>query len=295
MTFQQLQYIIEIQNTGSFSQAARNFYVSQASISQAVTALEKELGVQIFQRSWNGVQPTQQGVEVLKHANRIYESYRLMSRNTEGRQREVRLSFVAYTPLNEAFTQLYAECRAAGIRLSQITVETEDAAQALSLHEVELCLLPVLQSSARECCRLLEEKGMSVQTIGAIPAVIQIAPAHHLYRKSDLTARDFENEVIIDRGVLAKSFAIKPYLNVDYGNAILVDNPYLRRYLLDRGRGYVISYPSVVSSWMREIPAGFEYKLIAATNPQRPVQPEVLRFLELVEEELAKMNGEDKG
>jgi DNA-binding transcriptional LysR family regulator len=76
MTFQQLQYILDIRKTGSFSKTAKNFYVSQASISQAVNSLEQELGVEIFQRNWNGVVPTQQGALVLEEAGSICDHHR---------------------------------------------------------------------------------------------------------------------------------------------------------------------------------------------------------------------------
>ena len=100
MTFQQLEYILEIRRTGSISQTAKNFYVSQASISRAVNALERELGVQIFHRSWNGVLPTQQGIAVLEEANRICESLRRMSGGRKVERREVRISVTPISFLN---------------------------------------------------------------------------------------------------------------------------------------------------------------------------------------------------
>ena len=111
MTFQQLEYILEIRRTGSISQAAKKFYVSQASISRAVNALERELGVQIFHRSWNGVQPTEQGCAVLEEANRICESWRRMSEGKNLSRREVRVSMTGFRPMHDAFVRLQQEFR----------------------------------------------------------------------------------------------------------------------------------------------------------------------------------------
>lgn len=50
MNLQQLIYFREIARTLHFSRAAENLYISQSSLSYAVNALEKELGVPLFQR-----------------------------------------------------------------------------------------------------------------------------------------------------------------------------------------------------------------------------------------------------
>ena len=48
MTFQQLQYLLEVERTGSFSLAAKAMFVTQSTISNALTALEKELNCRIL-------------------------------------------------------------------------------------------------------------------------------------------------------------------------------------------------------------------------------------------------------
>ena len=55
MTVQQCRYVIEIAKTGSFSEAAKQLFVAQSSLSVSIKALEGELGIKIFERSTNGV------------------------------------------------------------------------------------------------------------------------------------------------------------------------------------------------------------------------------------------------
>ena len=45
MTLTQLKYIITVADAGSMNLAARELYISQPSLSQAVKELEKEMGV----------------------------------------------------------------------------------------------------------------------------------------------------------------------------------------------------------------------------------------------------------
>lgn len=73
MRLEQLKYIIEIADTGSFTMASERLFIAQPSISQAVTALEKELGTQIFRRSRLGAEPTQLGLQIISHARKAMQ------------------------------------------------------------------------------------------------------------------------------------------------------------------------------------------------------------------------------
>ena len=55
MTLQQLRYLIEVAQSGSFNAAAHELYVSQSTLSMAIKDLESELGVSIFLRSNRGL------------------------------------------------------------------------------------------------------------------------------------------------------------------------------------------------------------------------------------------------
>ena len=48
MTFQQLQHLLAVHRTGSFSLAAKEMFVSQSAVSNAISGLEQELGCRIF-------------------------------------------------------------------------------------------------------------------------------------------------------------------------------------------------------------------------------------------------------
>ena len=44
-------FFMSVVETGSFSQAAKKHYLSQAAISQQISKLEEEVGVRLFDRS----------------------------------------------------------------------------------------------------------------------------------------------------------------------------------------------------------------------------------------------------
>lgn len=65
------RYAVEIEKTGSITQAAENLFMAQPNLSKAIKELEETLGITIFKRNPNGVVPTKKGAEFLVHAKNI--------------------------------------------------------------------------------------------------------------------------------------------------------------------------------------------------------------------------------
>ena len=76
MEIRQIQYFLSIVDTGSFSAAADEHYISQSSLSKKIIALEEELGVPIFDRSKRKVSLTEAGEAFLEHARKIDVAYK---------------------------------------------------------------------------------------------------------------------------------------------------------------------------------------------------------------------------
>ncbi|NMI07510.1 LysR family transcriptional regulator [Paenibacillus sp. SZ31] len=68
MNLEQLEYVVEIAKTQSFSAASEHLHVTQSAISQSVHRLEKELGLILFERSRQGTHPTPEGKQFIAKA-----------------------------------------------------------------------------------------------------------------------------------------------------------------------------------------------------------------------------------
>ncbi len=84
MRLEQLRYIIEIADTGSFTLASERLFIAQPSISQAVTALEKELNVTLFNRYRTGAVPTTIGLQVIASAREVMRNVGEIEKLTSG-------------------------------------------------------------------------------------------------------------------------------------------------------------------------------------------------------------------
>jgi molybdenum-dependent DNA-binding transcriptional regulator ModE len=71
MNILHLRYAIEVEKTGSISQAAANLYMGQPNLSKAIKELETTLDITIFKRTSKGVVPTKKGQEFLNYAKNL--------------------------------------------------------------------------------------------------------------------------------------------------------------------------------------------------------------------------------
>lgn len=73
MKLEQLTHAVEIANTGSFSKAAENLYLSQPGLSASIKQLEWELGTELFIRHRSGIVLTPAGSTFIPYAKKILQ------------------------------------------------------------------------------------------------------------------------------------------------------------------------------------------------------------------------------
>jgi DNA-binding transcriptional LysR family regulator len=73
MELRQLQYAVQIAQERNFSRAAEKLHIAQPSLSQQLSKMEKELGVLLFHRNTNAVEPTHAGERFVEKARRILD------------------------------------------------------------------------------------------------------------------------------------------------------------------------------------------------------------------------------
>ena len=83
MNTQYFIYAIEVEKTGSITQAANNLFMSQPTLSKAIKDMEESIGFSVFKRSAKGMIPTQRGLEFLDHAKKIAAQVKKMEQSLQ--------------------------------------------------------------------------------------------------------------------------------------------------------------------------------------------------------------------
>ncbi|MEE0061458.1 MAG: LysR family transcriptional regulator [Acutalibacteraceae bacterium] len=95
MTIQQLKYVIKVAECGSISEASKQLFISQPSLSSAIKELESEYGIEIFNRTTKGISLSSDGTEFLSYARQVIEQTQLMERRYKDKKQQKQLCSVS--------------------------------------------------------------------------------------------------------------------------------------------------------------------------------------------------------
>src|SRR5258708_13380158 len=102
ISFKQLRYFEAVVRTRHFGKAAEQCAVTQPALSMQIQELEKTLGVQLLERSRNGIMLTEAGRDIAGRANRILADTRdivdFSRRQGNGRPRPLHLAVTPPPP-----------------------------------------------------------------------------------------------------------------------------------------------------------------------------------------------------
>lgn len=108
MNIQQLKNVIEVWKCGSISKAAKHLYMNQPNLSRSITSLEEEFNITLFSRTSAGVEPTYDGLQFLRQAERMVAEFEEFENSFKHGDKD-KLSFKIAVPrvsyLANAFTQ----------------------------------------------------------------------------------------------------------------------------------------------------------------------------------------------
>lgn len=110
MTIEQLNSIIEIAETGSFSKAAKKLHTSQPNLSYVVRILEEQMGSDIFFRTSDGVFLTEAGKELITQLKFLKNDYSLVNEILTNKYNQItKLSFSISTLNMFSLRTLFSE------------------------------------------------------------------------------------------------------------------------------------------------------------------------------------------
>lgn len=294
MTIQQLTYLLEVHKAGSFSVAAKNLFITQSAISNAIISLEKEIGAPIFVRSKSGLSPTPRGVAVIEHAKRACESIELIASSKTLGKKTVRIGCNSYAPANNAFLRLLDENRGrTDIEFSFEDSRRGDYLDRLLNAELDIVFFHNIASYTPGRLENVKKHNLHYEILDTIPAVVGIGPKHPLYDIPNFDIRELSKYKLVQSttGGIASVKSIGAYLPVRKENILLVCSRPLRQKVLEEGHAFTVMRKPAnpdPEDKLRYIPVeGLNYTIYYVTNPRYSHCEEFDRFLMLLKEEVA--------
>lgn len=140
-----MNVLSEVVKGGSFSGAADALHLSQSAVSQQIATLEREVGLQLLERTSNGPKPTAAGEALLEHADavlcRLEEAERELAEIAglqAGRLRLMSFPTASARLVTKAMSEFHR--RYPQVELSYVEGEPEDSLPALRRGDIDLAV-----------------------------------------------------------------------------------------------------------------------------------------------------------
>lgn len=195
MTLQQLRYIVAIVDCGSISDAAKQLYITQPSLSNAVKELEHEMGISIFNRSSRGITLSSDGSEFLSYARQVLEQAALLEQRYTGKKPVKRICSIStqhYAFAVNAFANLVSQQNIEEYEFTLRETRTHEIIDDVKNYRSELGILYINDFNRKVMEKLFKENGLIFQPLLQAAPHIFISSSHPLSDRSSVAVGDLE-------------------------------------------------------------------------------------------------------
>lgn len=163
MTIQQCRYVLEIAKTGSFSEASKQLFIAQSSLSISIKMLENELNIKIFERSSNGVYLTEDGSEFVRYATQIVdgEDFVLNRYKNQNVSSRLRIATQHYDFIADIFGNFLKSVSVECYKFSIKEIETYNVIQEVETGNSDIGIIAIKEGDFDVMKRYLSKKGLS--------------------------------------------------------------------------------------------------------------------------------------
>jgi DNA-binding transcriptional LysR family regulator len=291
----QLRQFVAVAEELHFGRAAQRLHMTQPPLTQAVRALEGELGTLLFERTRRSVALTPAGDALLEHARKLLKSAdelpRLVRAAGEGHSGRLRLGFVssiAYGPLPEWLRGFRDAHPDVNLQLREATLDVQ--LQAFDADEIDAGFVLHAPGAA--------PSGFASRLVLREPLVLVVPAGHALAAKHTLRVADVLDEplVIFPRPVTPSLFdAVLSFYRAHHATPRIAQEAIQMQTivnLVSAGMG-VAWVPHSVTRLQRP---GVEYRRVAGTPLASETSllwrdgasPVVLRFVQHVQQQMLR-------
>lgn len=294
MTFQQLQYLLEVSKANSISKAAANLYIATSSVSASVNSLEDELGFPIFVRNQKGLVPTQKGLTVLEHAKRICRTYDEMTKLKDAPDRHLRLCGSGFAPVCKAYARVVQEYGTKDIHFHLSSHSQDGALQNLCDGRLDLVVLSQYTPGLRKLEMKVEKLGLKCERLTQVPYCACVRRDHRFAGQAAVTLEELEKETMIDSaGYVYSTGFFDRLMCLDQDKILAAGTDSARLELVRAGVGYSLQMMPPASASDVEgvvyVPVeGVTAEIVVVTDPNVPENELVLRYISYLKQEFRK-------
>ena len=196
MTLQQIKYVLKTVECSSISEAAKQLFISQPSLSNALKELETELGIEIFSRSAKGISLSVDGAEFLSYARQVAEQAELLEQRYKNKRPSRQLCSVStqhYAFAVNAFVNLIKSSDADEYEFTLRETRTHDIIQDVKNMRSEIGILYINDFNEKVITKFLQENHLLFNTLFEAAPHVFVSKDNPLASKKSVCLKDLEN------------------------------------------------------------------------------------------------------
>ncbi|WP_333859499.1 LysR family transcriptional regulator [Clostridium sp.] len=196
MTLQQLKYIVEVADKGSITEAAKNLFISQPSLSASIKELEAEIKTTIFVRTNRGITVSNEGADFLGYARQILQQVVLVEDryiNATPSKQRFSVSTHHYTFAANAFVDLIKEFGGDEYEFTFRETKTYDIIEDVKSLQSELGIIYLSSFNEHIIRKYLNESNLIFSELFVATPHIFICKENPLASRSSVTIDDLED------------------------------------------------------------------------------------------------------
>ncbi len=302
MRLNQLEYFIKVVECGSVTKAAQELYLSQPSLTKAISSLEAEYDLKLFDRTAKGLNLTPRGRDFLEYAKSVLDSSRALDQ-TFGKKEHPSIQRIAIASqqfdfIYDILLMLYKENKE---KFLQIDLKENDRGEIVKMVEDRKADIGILVMSERDSKPFKSEvqgRNLELHVLDRSRFYVSMGRKSRLYPQDVVDVAEAEKylHVVLDSELsLRRELRYKNDLNegINHEHLIFCNTMGVCRKFLEETEALLLSPKWVLgffeNTQIRSVPLfmnGKEYpginQLVWIKRTQEEFDPTEKRFMELL-------------
>ncbi len=221
MTIQQCRYVLAVVKTGSFTEAAKQLFIAQSSLSISIKSLEEELKIKIFERCANGVYLTDDGAEFVKYATEICENCDFVTERYKKKiSKKLYIATQHYDFIADIFGNFLKSAKSESYRFSIREIETYNVIRDVETARSDIGIIAIKDGDFDVMKRYLSKKNLRFTPLIEVNPHVFFRKEHPLSNCDRLTLQDLKElpYVSYEQGEHSSSFFTEELLDASHSD-----------------------------------------------------------------------------
>lgn len=196
MTLQQLKYVVTVAEKGTISEAAKELFISQPSLTNAIKELENEIQITIFNRTNKGIVVSNIGDEFLAYARQVLEQQNLLEEkflNTKKQSPRFSVSTQHYSFAVNAFVDVIREFGGNQYDFTLRETQTHEIITDVSKLKSEIGILYTSSKNEEVIMKLIKQNGLEFDELFVAKPHVFISSRHPLANKEVIALEELDD------------------------------------------------------------------------------------------------------